>query len=307
LSIKSRGGLKYMRKAIYVAILLVAFSVPVYASSFGDSLSGTGNWGLKVANALKGGIGLYGQSTNKFGGGVGVKGVSTGKTGKGVYGLAQRGGGGGKNIGVLGQSTSYDGKGVMGFASNPGGTTYGVYGRANSPDGWGLYTPNSAKVEGAMVAGDYNYSSVKTEYVTIPAASFFPYDSSNSYVGGTEGGFRYSTATAQGMTAPLTEIPTGATVTELNCSLYDTSASFSVDVKIVAHTHDDSSKINMAIATTSPLSNAAGDYQVSDTTITNPVIDYKNYMYTLVYGAGLNCGSSCRIKSCRIEYTVAKP
>jgi hypothetical protein len=133
-----------MRKAIYVAILLVVFAVPVYASSFGDSLTGSGNWGLKVANALKGGKGLYGQSTNTEGGGIGVQGVSTGRSGRGVYGLAKRGGG--KNIGVFGESTSNSGKGVMGFASKASGTTYGVYGRANSPDGWGLYTPNNAYV-----------------------------------------------------------------------------------------------------------------------------------------------------------------
>jgi hypothetical protein len=143
-----------MRKAIYVAILLVALAVPVYASSFGDSLSGSGNWGLKVANALKGGKGLYGQSTNTEGGGIGVQGVSTGRTGRGVYGLASRGGG--KSIGVFGESRSNQGKGVMGFASKASGTTYGVYGRANSPDGWGLYTPNNAYVGGMLGIGETN-------------------------------------------------------------------------------------------------------------------------------------------------------
>jgi hypothetical protein len=133
-----------MRKIVWIAILLVLFAVPVYASSFGDSLSGSGNWGLKVANALKGGKGLYGQATNRSGGGVGVYGVSTSQSGRGVYGLASRGGG--KNIGVYGESKSNQGKGVMGFASKASGTTYGVYGRANSPDGWGLYTPNNAYV-----------------------------------------------------------------------------------------------------------------------------------------------------------------
>jgi hypothetical protein len=133
-----------MRKAFYVSILLVAFSVPVYASSFGDNLPGSGNWGLKVTNSLKGAKGLYGQATNRSGGGSGVYGVSTGQSGRGVYGLANRGGG--KNIGVFGESKSNQGKGVMGFASKASGTTYGVFGRANSPDGWGLYTPNSAHV-----------------------------------------------------------------------------------------------------------------------------------------------------------------
>jgi hypothetical protein len=291
-----------MRKAIYVAILLVALAVPVYASSFGDSLSGSGNWGLKVANALKGGKGLYGQSTNTDGGGIGVQGVSTGRTGRGVYGLASRGGG--KNIGVFGESKSNQGKGVIGFASKASGTTYGVYGRANSPDGWGLYTPNNAKVVGTMVAGDYNYSSVKTRYVTIPAASFFPYSNSVNYDSHPLGGERYI---ASSMSAPLTEVPHGATVTELNCSLYDIAPSLSVGVKIYAHTHDDSSQIQMAFVSSAPLSNAAGDYQVSDASIINPVIDYKNYMYTLFYSAGVSCGSNCRIRDCRITYTVNEP
>jgi hypothetical protein len=73
-----------MRKIVLVAIGLLLLAVPVYASSFGDSLTGSGNWGLKVANALKGGKGLYGQSTNTEGGGSGVYGVSTGRTGRGT-------------------------------------------------------------------------------------------------------------------------------------------------------------------------------------------------------------------------------
>jgi hypothetical protein len=158
-----------MRKIVLVAIGLFLLAVPVYASSFGDSLTGSGNWGLKVANALKGGKGLYGQSTNTEGGGSGVYGVSTGRTGRGVYGLASRGGG--KSIGVFGESTSNQGKGVMGFASKASGTTYGVYGRANSLDGWGLYTPNRAHLGGGTTIGDTSNSATGTDSVAMGQGS----------------------------------------------------------------------------------------------------------------------------------------
>ncbi|MHA2086515.1 MAG: C1q-like domain-containing protein [Candidatus Thorarchaeota archaeon] len=140
-----------MRKSVLVAIGLLLLAVPVYASSFGDSLSGSGNWGLKVLNSLQGGIGFDGQATNTEGNGIGVQGVSAGRFGRGVFGFAQRGGG--KNIGVYGLSTSSQGKGVMGFASKKRGVTYGVFGRADSPDGWGLYTPNNAYVGGYLSTG----------------------------------------------------------------------------------------------------------------------------------------------------------
>jgi hypothetical protein len=52
-----------MRKAIYVAILLVALAVPVYASSFGDVITGSGTFGLKVQNQLIDGRAIWGLAS----------------------------------------------------------------------------------------------------------------------------------------------------------------------------------------------------------------------------------------------------
>jgi hypothetical protein len=41
-------------------------------------------------------------------------------------------------------------KAIEGWASANSGTTYGVYGTVSSPDGFGLYTPDDAKIEGDL-------------------------------------------------------------------------------------------------------------------------------------------------------------
>jgi hypothetical protein len=97
-----------MRKIVYVALLLVALAVPVYASSFGDVITGSGTFGLKVENQLIDGRALWGLAS------------------------ASRGGG----YGVFGQSKAQTGKGVWGSASKTTGVNYGVYGKTNSPDGF---------------------------------------------------------------------------------------------------------------------------------------------------------------------------
>jgi hypothetical protein len=108
-----------MRKIVYVALLLVALAVPVYASSFGDVITGSGTFGLKVENQLI--------------------------DGRALWGLA---------------SEAQTGKGVWGSASKTTGVNYGVYGKTNSPDGWGLYTPNNVYVGG--------------QFIQVPTASDFP-------------------------------------------------------------------------------------------------------------------------------------
>jgi hypothetical protein len=132
-----------MRKAIYVALLLVALAVPVYASSFGDVITGSGTFGLKVENQLI--------------------------DGRAIWGLAAKSRGGG--YGVFGQSKAQTGKGVWGSASKTTGVNYGVYGKTNSPDGWGLYTPNRAHLGGGTTIGDTSNSATGTDSVAMGQGS----------------------------------------------------------------------------------------------------------------------------------------
>ena len=55
---------------------------------------------------------------------------------------------GGPAYGIYGLSHSTSGIGIFGFASAISGETRGVVGRTLSPDGYGLYTPDDAKVKG---------------------------------------------------------------------------------------------------------------------------------------------------------------
>ena len=43
---------------------------------------------------------------------------------------------------------------VLGYNQTGSGTTYGVLGRVDSPSGYGLYTPDDAKVDGITENGE---------------------------------------------------------------------------------------------------------------------------------------------------------
>lgn len=45
---------------------------------------------------------------------------------------------------------------VLGYNTTSSGTTYGVLGQVDSPDGFGLYTPNDAKIDGTVATATIN-------------------------------------------------------------------------------------------------------------------------------------------------------
>ena len=67
-----------------------------------------------------------------------------------VHGVASTGA---DSIGVYGETNASAGAGIEGIATSATGTNYGVYGAAASADGYGLYTPNNARVLGTLYAG----------------------------------------------------------------------------------------------------------------------------------------------------------
>jgi len=99
------------------------------------------NYGVYGESASSTGIGVYGKSQK-----YGVSGLSTGASGAGVSGI-------GVNIGVSGSATGTSGQvyaligetqspvgyGVFGGNYSNTGTTYGVYGKVNSDDGFSGY------------------------------------------------------------------------------------------------------------------------------------------------------------------------
>ena len=93
-----------------------------------------------ISNA---GTGVWGFSGAPVGTGYGVYGLSNSDKGNGVVGYAAANSGR-ITTGVWGRARSSAGIGVWGLAENTGGTTYGLFGESRSPDGYALYAINRA-------------------------------------------------------------------------------------------------------------------------------------------------------------------
>ena len=80
----------------------------------------------------------------------------------GVYGYSP------EAIGVRGKSAGSGGTGVYGFAQATSGTTYGVYGKAQSPDGFGGFFENTGG--GAAIKAAGRIESTTVSYLWVPGA-----------------------------------------------------------------------------------------------------------------------------------------
>ncbi len=139
-----------------------------YAHSLrpGAKVFGTEGVTLHVKNSAENGIAVQGEATSlatasdyqAFGG----KFTSRSRGGVGVYGGDNDTGDYSFGYGVWGQSLSRWG--------------YGVYGENASPDGYGVYSAGNAHVQGELTWQP------KTSYVSVPAAAFIPYASTNNPV-----------------------------------------------------------------------------------------------------------------------------
>jgi hypothetical protein len=145
--------------------------------------SQSGNsWGMWAETESTGGKAVQAIATADSGRTMGVNGFTTSPSGIGVRGRAASGSG--SVLGVLGEVESPDGKALQGTnraltgtavglegrsdssagialrgRSKAGsGQTYGVWGEVQSPNGYGLYTPDDAKIDGDLhVEGQKNF------------------------------------------------------------------------------------------------------------------------------------------------------
>ncbi|MFQ5400302.1 MAG: hypothetical protein ACE5E7_11975 [Anaerolineae bacterium] len=134
-----------------------------------QSSSGYGVYGTAPSNGVYGEgssltgatYGVYGKSLSASGYGVYGDNIASTGTPYGVYGIASSTGSA-TSYGVYGKSNSSVGTGVGGIAptngvygeaSNSSGSTWGVYGKSSSADGYGVYGTN-ANTNGAGVRGE---------------------------------------------------------------------------------------------------------------------------------------------------------
>lgn len=123
-----------------------------------------GLWGLSKSSE---GTGLYGKASASSGGTIGVRGIAQSPDGRGVSGANTASSG--KTTGTYGAVSSSDNgaAGVRGYAAADSGTIFGVYGETKSPDGYGLYTPNDAKVGSTLYATNLEVTDTKNFVQTV--------------------------------------------------------------------------------------------------------------------------------------------
>jgi len=172
------------------------------------------------------GSGVYGYSV----GGYGVRGLAT--SGTGIYGEAGSGTGvygtgsitgtvgiatasGGTTYGVYGKATSAGGNGVYGYSASG----HGVHGKANPPDGYAIYAEGNAYVDGRL------YWKAMPSYVSIATSAFIPelYNDAGHVEYDNEGyRLKNESPNSEWYTAPV-QLPHEAVVTQLNVCWKDFS------------------------------------------------------------------------------------
>lgn len=112
-----------------------------YDDNFDTEVFGGGVYGGVTPDSGNYTAGVLGENSGTHNRAAGVRGnaASSGKT-FGVYGTAA--------------SSDTDAAGVRGDANASSGTVHGVYGSTNSSNGYGLYTPDDAKVDGHVEASE---------------------------------------------------------------------------------------------------------------------------------------------------------
>jgi hypothetical protein len=130
-------------------------------------VSGSGNtYGVRGKVTSPDGTGIFGYANSNTGSTRGLVGRVDSPDGTGLEGQV-RSSDAGSGEALLGFSEAKDGTAVRG-QSVGSGNTYGIKGEVSSSDGYGLYTPDDAKVDGTVeVLGDIEVSGVKNFVQTV--------------------------------------------------------------------------------------------------------------------------------------------
>jgi hypothetical protein len=181
-----------------------------YAHSLrpGAKVAGATETTLHVSNSDADGVAVYGESTSRStavdDSSYGGKFLANSRYGTGVYGENTTAG-------------EYD-------------AGYGVYGKANSPNGYGVFSDGNARVDGdALVNGDLHVQGSltwqsRTSFLSIPPAAFVPYRGIMDYMN--NGALLMDLGNASPNYYAPVSLPHGALVTGLTFYWADYSSSY---------------------------------------------------------------------------------
>jgi hypothetical protein len=154
---------------------------------------------------------------------------------------------------------------------------------------------------GIITAADFTYPAAQTRYHAISSAAFTSPNSAEGYASNwSAGNDRYSTGGSRSLAASLT-VPHGATVTNLQCMVRDTSMSSGVTIGI--------SDIISNAWQCGPVTSSAniGD-KVLVAVACNFVVDNVNQAHIVRFVPADNtCDAACSVYGCSVAYTVPGP
>jgi hypothetical protein len=249
-----------------------------HASSSTGQTSGV--WG--ATESEEGGVGVVGRAEASSGKAYGIFGLSFSPGGTGVYGTAP-------STGTVGIATDSGGYGVYGYSASG----HGVHGKANAPDGYGIYSEGNAYVEGEL------FWDAKTSYVSVSAAAFSPLDDNYMY---TNSGNTLDPTdmSSQYYYAPV-QLPHGATVTKIEFYWSDLSGDYNGH----CYLYRNDMQAGEDTLGTVDTSGSSGVGSSETSTITNSTIDNSQYAYYL--GWDLDGGGDVEGYGVVIEYTITEP
>lgn len=242
--------------------------------------------GSASASTINSAAAVLGTSSNYRG----VIGVST--NADGVFGWST------SQSGVNGQSL--DGYGLNAYSS----TNHAIYAYAASASKHALYA------SGSVAATKLVYNTARTHYFSIPGSEFSPraVSSAVAYVSGYGNEGAYITAGGEYIMKAPVHLPDGATVTNLQSVLEDSTTAYGLIARLYAYSAGGGETTMAEISTGT--ANNAGILTYNTSAITAPVIDNVNYSYgILVLSSGLSWsvpGSLLKVKRVRVDYQISE-
>ena len=162
---------------------------------------------------------------------------------------------------------------------------------------------NFAEVQDSVDDNDTRITALegtKSEYLNIPGSSLIPVSQSTSYTKSRpDGTLVVNDASSQYFTAPI-NLPNGATITGFSINGLDNDSTYQFFAFLKKRPYDSTVDANIADVV-SGTTFASGYVNVTDSTISDGVVDNVNYIYYVDYGQ--NGTADQTLYTVRITYT----
>ena len=175
---------------------------------------------------------------------------------------------------------------------------------STAPDQFSIRAAGGVRIVGDVSANNFEYSSPQTRSVVI-----FPVEFASTFdvdwlvpIKGAAGVIK-SSSTKNFLFASIPQLPDGATITRLDCRVFDNSIAFEVGCDLLRKSF--ASDVGEFMAQTATSGASASNQDISDTSINTPVVDRDTFGYVVRYVVGDNvCDESCKLFSAKVTYTI---